>query len=77
MKEKGIEVPVVLCTGNDPEKLNSFDKVFGKRVPEIEKPCRKSNIQAVLTPIIDKIANAFQEKNERIPDVTPSYHRPG
>ncbi len=75
MLEQGIEVPVVLCTGNDPEKLNSFDKVFGKRMPEIEKPCRKSNIQAVLTPIMDKLTKTAKEENKRIPDSVQSAPR--
>jgi DNA-binding NtrC family response regulator len=54
MNEKNIKVPVVLWT-NDPKMLASFDEVYGKRLPEIEKPCRKNNIEAVLAPIIEKI----------------------
>lgn len=54
MKKKGIDVTVVLWT-NDSEKLEQFDKVFGERQHEIEKPGRKTNIQVVLTPIVQSI----------------------
>lgn len=60
MKEKNINVQVVLWT-NDPAMLNRFDEIYGKRLPEIEKPCRKSNIEVILTPIINSIANQQKE----------------
>ncbi|MBA2650754.1 MAG: hypothetical protein H0U73_00585 [Tatlockia sp.] len=57
MKEKNIDVPVVLWT-NDPNMLARFDEVYeGKRLPEIEKPCRRSNIDVILRPIIEALSN--------------------
>ena len=60
MKEKNIDVPVVLWT-SDPAMLNRFDEIYGKRLPEIEKPCRKTNIEVVLAPIIETIVNKQKE----------------
>ncbi|WP_045099381.1 hypothetical protein [Legionella micdadei] len=51
LKEKGIKARVVLWS-NDPDMLQRFDEVYGRRLPEIEKPCRETNVQAVLAPII-------------------------
>ncbi len=54
LKEKGIRASVILWT-NDPDMLQRFDDVYGRRLPEIEKPCRESNVRAVLDPIIQSI----------------------
>ena len=61
MVEKGINVTIVLCT-NEAAMLMRFDEVFGKRLPEIEKPYRKTNVQVILSPLIAKIL----EKNEEL-----------
>ncbi|MFA5960352.1 MAG: response regulator [Tatlockia sp.] len=57
MQEKGIEVPVVLFT-QDPGMLKAFDEVYGKRLPEIEKPCRKENVSVVLQPVVEAILSS-------------------
>lgn len=67
MREKNIEVPVVLWT-SDPSMLARFDEVYGERLPEIEKPCRKTNIQAVLTPIMEEIASGLKHNSSPFPD---------
>ena len=54
MKNKGIKVPVVLWT-NDPYMLARFDEVYGKRIAEIEKPCRAYNVEVILKPIVKSI----------------------
>ncbi|CDZ79193.1 Response regulator receiver domain protein [Legionella massiliensis] len=63
MRERNIDVPIVLWT-NDPKMLQSFDEVCGMRLPEIEKPCRSYNVEAVLTPIITKITQGIHAKQE-------------
>lgn len=55
LKKNGIRANVVLWT-NDPDMLSRFDAVYeGRRLPEIEKPCRKENIHVVLGPIVQAI----------------------
>jgi two-component system response regulator QseB len=71
MKEQHIETPIVLFT-NDPAMLARFDEVF-ERPPEIEKPCRKTNVQAVLTPIIDAIRQGIKQESKVNPDNGISY----
>jgi DNA-binding NtrC family response regulator len=64
MKKKFIKVPVVLWT-QDPDMLARFDEIYEERQPEIEKPPRKSNIEAVLTPIIESIIQTKQEEESK------------
>lgn len=74
MKEQGITVPVVLWT-NDPEMLARFDEVYGRRLPEIEKPgCREYNVAVVLTPIIALIRHfVSQQQNYLKEDENQNY----
>ncbi|WP_028387694.1 response regulator [Legionella fairfieldensis] len=62
IKTQKPDVPVVLWT-DDAKMLNDFDVVFeGERCPEIEKPCRRNNIEAVLTPIVERIMKTKEDK---------------
>lgn len=54
LKKNRISVPVVLWT-NDPNMLERFDEVYGERLAEMEKPCRKTNIEVILKPIVNSI----------------------
>ncbi|MBA2656137.1 MAG: hypothetical protein H0U70_04040 [Tatlockia sp.] len=54
MQENNIDVPVILWT-NEPAMLNRFDEIYGKRLPEIEKPCRRSNVEVIVRPIIEEL----------------------
>jgi DNA-binding NtrC family response regulator len=60
MKERDIKVPVVIFT-QDPKMLQCFDEIYGQRLPEIEKPCRKANVEAVLNPLIKTILHQSME----------------
>lgn len=63
MVEKGIKVTIVLCT-NEAAMLAQFDKIFGKRLPEIEKPFRKTNVEVILSPLILEIEE--EKKQEEV-----------
>jgi two-component system response regulator QseB len=72
MKEHQVNVPIILWT-SDPKMLSQFDKVFGQRVPEIEKPCRRSNVEVILAPIIKSIQTGQEQKVQE--DVNPPVFR--
>ncbi|KTD36222.1 Response regulator receiver domain protein [Legionella nautarum] len=75
LRKKGIRAKVVLWT-NDPDMLARFDEVYdGKRLPEIEKPCRKENIEVILRPIVKAILSGeiSPEMDAEIDDYSISF----
>lgn len=74
LRKHGISAKVVLWT-NDPNMLARFDDVYdGTRLPEIEKPCRKENIQVVLGPIVKAILNSeVSYEIDEMTDDTANY----